>query len=146
MFSFIFLVKWSNQDLHLTCKGYAYSFTGTMLTPYRRHYRSSHALVVLLYSASKRAVKNQSFDILTVGASCMSSLKLIGRSHPLRLSLRHSNVVTPILRLFLMSCLFNKTPVRTLYTVDTWRRFLTTRIRIPFSVGDSGDDSKRSRA
>lgn len=34
----------SNQDLHLICKGHAYSFTGTMLTPYKRHYRSSHAV------------------------------------------------------------------------------------------------------
>ena len=30
-------IWWSNQDLHLT---------HTMLTPYNRHYRSSHALVV----------------------------------------------------------------------------------------------------
>ena len=35
---------WSNQDSHLTCKGHAYPFTGTMLTPYNRHYRSSHAV------------------------------------------------------------------------------------------------------
>ena len=37
---------WSNQDLYLTCKGHAQSFTDTMLTPYNWHYRSSHALVV----------------------------------------------------------------------------------------------------
>ena len=61
-------IWWSNQDLHLT---------HTMLTPYNWHYRSSHALFILLYSASKRAVQKQSIDILTIGASCMSSLKLI---------------------------------------------------------------------
>ena len=41
-------IWWSNQDLHLTRKGHVYSFTGTALTPYNRHYRSSHANCILL--------------------------------------------------------------------------------------------------
>ena len=32
-------IWWSNQDLHLTCKGAWNTSTGTMLTPYRQHRR-----------------------------------------------------------------------------------------------------------
>ena len=38
-------IWWSNQDLHLTCKGMWNTSTGTMLTPYRQH-RRIHAVAL----------------------------------------------------------------------------------------------------
>ena len=38
-------IWWSNQDLHLTCKGAWNTSTGTMLTPYRQH-RRIHAVTL----------------------------------------------------------------------------------------------------
>ena len=50
-------IWWSNQDLHLTCKGYAYSFTGTALTPYMAVLRSTNRISSLSWPVNAYSIR-----------------------------------------------------------------------------------------